>query len=307
MDTHPLAGVYAAAITPLNPDYTLDPGGLVSLLDFLARRGCHGALLLGTTGEGPSFSSAERREIIRAAQGARRLRTDFRILAGTGTPSLEETIALTREAFDLGCDGVLVLPPYYFRNASEDGLFTWFSEVLRKGVPEDGALLGYHIPGVSGVPLSLDLITRLKDAFPHRFAGLKDSSADPDHARVPGERFGDDLLILNGTDRLLTLALEAGAGGCITALANLTSPDLRRVWDAHLAGKTDAVAQASLNTARDVLEKYPPAAPLLKALLARLHDFPRWAVKPPLTLLGKQTEERAALHWRTRGKVVLGV
>jgi 4-hydroxy-tetrahydrodipicolinate synthase len=120
-------------------------------------------------------------------------------------------------------------------------LFAWFSQVIRRAVPTDGALLGYHIPSLSGVPLSLDLLANLKDAFPRQFAGLKDSSVDAEHARALGQRFGTDLLVFSGTDSLFSLALEQGAAGCITALANLRSPDLRKVWDAF-AGRNDPTA-----------------------------------------------------------------
>jgi len=300
---HPLAGVYAAAITPLKSDQTPDSDGLVSLLNFLADRGCHGVLLLGTTGEGPSFSPSERGEILRAALTIRQTHPGFRLLTGTGTPSLDETISLTKEAFDLGYDGVVVLPPYYIRKVSDEGLFAWFGEVLRRAVPEGGTFLGYHIPPVSGVPLSLDLLARLKDDFPTKFTGIKDSSAQLDHAQALGERFGDDLVVLNGTDRLLTQALQSRAAGCITALANVISPNLRRVWDAHQNGKTDAVAQAVANDARDVSERFSPAPPFLKMLLKELHGFPLWAVKPPLLPMPEDVSRRALLAWQTKGKI----
>ena len=293
LDLHPLGGVYAAAVTPLKPDFTPDLASISPLLEWLAQRGCHGALLLGTTGEGPSFSPDERKDIFRAANAVRQVWPKFRLLAGTGTPSLEETISLTRLAFDLGMDGVVVLPPYYYRKVSDDGLYAWFSQLLKRAVPSGGALLGYHIPPVTGVPLSLDLLARLKDDFPDRFAGLKDSSADPDQARDLGARFGKDMLILNGTDRLFSQALAAGASGCITALANLFSPDLRKVWEAHRLGQTDLQAQARLSAARSVSERYPPAPPLLKALLARWHGFPAWAVRPPLLLHAEEAIEKA--------------
>ena len=288
----PLAGVYAAALTPLKPDDgSLDLDGLAALLDFLARRGCHGALLLGTTGEGPSFAPAERQALFAAAAGARP--AGFRLLAGTGTPSLAETVDLTRIAFKHGFDGVVVLPPYYYRKASEDGLFAWFSQVIQQAVPEGGAFLGYHIPGVSGVPLSLDLLARLAEAFPDCFAGLKDSSADLETARQIGARFKGDLLVLNGTDRLFSLALENGASGCITALANLASPALRRVWDAFQRGERDADSQACLDRARAFTERFPTAPPALKSLLAARHGFPRWAVRPPLLPLTSEQEAQA--------------
>jgi len=283
-----LPGVYAAAVTPVHSDGTLALEDLQDLLTFLAGRGCHGALLFGTTGEGPSFSPTERLELLQTAQSIRQDLPGFRLLAGTGTPSLDETIGLTRAAFELGFEGVVVLPPYYFRKVSLEGLYTWFSKVINLAVPSDGALLGYHIPGVSGVPLPIELLARLKDDFPNQFAGIKDSSGDPEHARQLGSRFGKDLLVFNGNDPLFSLALNNSASGCITALANLYSPYLRRVWDAFQAGGADQEAQATLVKARAVLDRYPPAPPFIKAILNRHYHFPEWIVRPPLMPLPEQ-------------------
>jgi len=289
MDFQHLRGVYAAALTPLKADFSPDIAAIPQYLTFLAQRGCHGALLLGTTGEGPSFAAHERVAIFKAAITIRDQFPDFRLLAGTGTPSLEETAALTQAAFDIGFDGVVTLPPYYFRSASEDGLFAWFTEIIHRAVPEGGAFLGYHFPNASGVPLSPTLLSRLKDAFPSRFAGLKDSSGNPEHAQHLGQLFGDDLFILTGNDRLFSSALDIGASGCITAMANLSSPDLRAVWDAHLNYQDKSPAQGRLNTARSVLDQYAPFAPTLKALLPHFHNFPHWAVRPPLMPLSVDT------------------
>ncbi len=284
-----LAGVYAAAVTPLTESDQLDSVALPRYLRFLAERGCHGALLLGTTGEGPSFAHHERVELMQIAAQARQGLPGFRLLAGTGTPSLEESVANTRAAFDLGLDGVVVLPPYYFRKASDDGLFAWFSRLIRLAVPDGGALLGYHIPAVSGVGLSLELISRLKDAFPDRFAGIKDSSGSLEFAQELGKRFGKDLLVLNGNDRLLSASLSANSSGCITALASLYSPYLRRVWEAHQRRESDLAAQSTLDAARSVMDRYPPAPPLIKALLAHKHGFPLWSVRLPLLNLAEET------------------
>jgi 4-hydroxy-tetrahydrodipicolinate synthase len=288
-----LAGVFAASLTPLNPDFSPDLSALESLLDFLAGRGCHGALLLGTTGEGPSFNPEQRLAILRAAVQGRPRHLPFRLLGGTGTPSLSETISLTRAAFELGLDGVVVLPPYYFRKASDEGLYAWFSEVLRQAVPPGGALLGYNIPNLTGIGFSLDLLTRLKEAYPDRFAGIKDSSGDPEYARQLGARFGRELTVLTGNDHLFSLALACGASGCITAPANLFSAELRRIWDAFQAGSPDEAAQERVKQVRARLEKFPPFPPLLKALIARCHGFPRWPVCPPLTPLSLEAEEQA--------------
>lgn len=295
-------GVFAAAVTPLRGDLSPDLPGLQDLLSFLARRGCHGALLLGTTGEGPSFSPGERNDILRAARQVLVEHPGFRLVAGTGTPSLEESVQLTRTAFELGYDAVLVLPPYYYRKASEEGLYRWFSALITAGVPSDGQLLAYHIPGTSGVDLSLDLLERLKEAHPNQFAGLKDSSGDPDFARALGGRFGTDLAVLTGNDRLLPLAIRCHAAGCITALANIWSPDLRRVWNAHNEGQVPPSPLIDrLRAARATLDRYAPAAPTLKAVLAETFDFPEWSVKPPLLALPRERATQAAREFNRIG------
>ncbi len=296
-----LSGVFAAAVTPLNPDGSPDDAAIPDLLAFLARRGCHGALILGTTGEGPSFAPRERLEILRAAVRVREVHPGFGLLAGTGTPSLTETVDLNRAAFDLGFDGVVVLPPYYFRRVGDEGLFAWFAQVIERSVPEDGLLLGYHIPAVSGVPLSLELLVRLRDAFPGRFAGLKDSSADREQARILGQRFGADLVIFNGTDSLFAPALAAGARGCITAPANLYSPELRRIWDAAVQGNEAPEARARLDQARAILDRFPPLPAIMKALLARCCGFPRWPVRPPLVPAPEATVAQAAAELAAAG------
>jgi 4-hydroxy-tetrahydrodipicolinate synthase len=294
---HALCGVYAAAVTPLKPDGTIDPEVLPKYLGFLAGRGCHGALVLGTTGEGPSFSAAERCDLLRGAIGVRGQHPGFRILAGTGTPSLEETISLTRTAFDLGADGVVVLPPYYFKKVSDDGLFDWYRQVIIRSVPAGGYLLGYHIPPVTGVALSFELLARLKDAFPEKFAGIKDSSADPEHAKKLGQVFGKELLVMNGNDRLFSLALQNQASGCITALASLASPLLRQVWNGFTRHEQDGETQNRLNAAREVLDAFPPAASFVKEILHRQYHFPSWGVRRPLLPLPQAQAEQAAQRW----------
>ena len=179
-----LQGVFVAAVTPLKPDLSPDLAAIPELLDFYARRGAHGALLLGTTGEGPSFSPREREAIFKAGAEINSSRPDFILLAGTGTPSLDATIQLNKAAFDLGYQGVVTLPPFYFRSASDEGLFTWFSQVIKSSVPAGGQLLGYHFPNISGVPLSQSLLTRLASTFPNQFGGIKDSSGDLPHTQT---------------------------------------------------------------------------------------------------------------------------
>jgi 4-hydroxy-tetrahydrodipicolinate synthase len=303
MNPNPLSGVFVAAVTPLTSDFAVDQAAIVPLLDFYAKRGAHGALLFGTTGEGPSFSPEERIAAAKIALQVKQAHPNFKLLLGTGTPSLSETINLTHAAFDLGMDGVMALPPYYFKNASDEGLFVWFSNVIKNAVPAKGAFFVYHIPSVSGVAVSPDLLARLKDAFPDEFQGLKDSSADAAYGQMLGERFGHDLHIFCGTDQLFQNALKAGASACITAAANLASPDLRRVYDAFLNGTTDAEAQKRLETIRAILAKYPPNPSSLKAMLARAHNFAFSPVRPPLLSLTREVEDKEYAEMKAAGLI----
>jgi len=204
---------------------------------------------------------------------------------------------LTRLAFDLGYDGVVTLPPYYFRRATDEGLFNWFKQLIEKAVPKNGFLFGYHFPGVAGIGFSLELLTRLKDSFPSQFAGIKDSSHDEDFLRALGKKFGDDLAVFSGTDSDFTLALENHAVGCITAPANLLSPGLREIYDAFQSDGEASAAQKKVTAQRHALEEYQPFPPTLKALLARLYGQPRWPVRPPLVEISKAVENRAVARF----------
>jgi len=146
---------------------------------------------------------------------------------------------------------------------------------------------------VSGVGFSIELLARLKDTFPTQFAGIKDSSHNKDFACSLGQKFGDDLAVFSGTDSDFSLALQNQAAGCITAPANLISPGLRDIYDSFVTGKEFKTAQSKVSAQRDILEKYQPFPALLKALLARLYEQPRWCVRPPLTEILKAEEDKA--------------
>jgi 4-hydroxy-tetrahydrodipicolinate synthase len=282
-ERHSLGGVYVAAITPVDGEFIPDFTAIHQLMEFYADSGCHGALILGSTGEGPSFNPADRFEIMQAAAQIKKTRPDFRLFAGTGTPSLMETIGLNQAAFGLGYDGVVTLPPYYFRSATEDGLFSWFSHVIRHSVPDGKMLLGYHIPQTSGVRLSVDLLQRLVEAFPQQFGGVKDSEGSLENTQAFVSEFPDKLILV-GNDRLMTAGLEAGASGCITAMANLISPWLRQIYD-QFGSEEGAEIQAKVSEARTLLDGYAPFPATIKALMNELGGSPDWPVLPPLVPL----------------------
>src|SRR5690606_38934031 len=213
----PQDGVYAAVVTPYDAtSQTPSPEQLAACLGQLARQGCHGALLAGTTGEGPSLSTAERAALFQAAAGAN---SGLTLLAGTGAASLDDALTLTRAAFDAGCDAAVIIPPFFFRGADDDGLFDFFAAVIRQSVPTDGAVLLYHNPVAAAVGLSVELIARLRDAFPEQVVGIKDSSQDWEHTRTLLETL-PGFQVFVGDDRLLADNLAGGGAGSITLIAN---------------------------------------------------------------------------------------
>ena len=291
-------GIFAASITPLKEDYSPDLDAIPEYLEFLVGRGCHGALLLGTTGEGPSFSFQERVSIMNAATKVREDHPEFILLAGTGTPSLDETIEMTKAAYENGMDGTVVLPPYYFRKAGEEGLLEWFNRVINNSVPEGGYFYVYHIPGMSGVGFSMDLLEQLADSNPRKFSGLKDSSGDIEYARDLGKRFGTELEVFTGNDRLLTFALGQQASGCITALANLISPEIRNLWNEYELGHSTEVLQNTIDHYRETSDKFQPFPPLIKLLLHQYFKFPHWPVCPPLEDFSPQEAKRVQTSFK---------
>ena len=214
-------------------------------------------------------------------------------MAGTGTPSLQETIQLNKTVFDLGYDAVVVLPPYYFRTATEEGLYQWFKQVIEASIPADKHLMGYHIPQVSGVALTPNLLSRLAADFPAQFGGIKDSSGDLGNTQTVAAQLPDSAILV-GNDRLLTPALQSGGAGSITALANLVSPLLREIYDAYQQGKQLPEVQQKVDDARQVMDALAPFPASLKALLAKMHNFPLWPVKPPLMPFADAQIEQAA-------------
>lgn len=299
MKPHPLSGVYAAAITPLKADSSLALDDIPVFLDFLAKNGCHGALLLGTTGEGPSFSLKERLDIFRSAIKVREIHPKFRLFAGTGTPSLEETIQLTKSSFDMGFDAAVILPPYYYHRASSAGLTSWFKEILHRAVPEDRTILGYHFPEQTGVPIPIPVISTLRKSFPKKFAGFKDSTGDAGHTFQLGKSLDQNTLALVGNERLLLKTLEAGGSGCITAIANLQSQTLREIWDSFQGGKSSSGNQDYISALNEVLANYRPYPAAIKTLLHHIHGFPDWSVHLPLTPLPVETVDMLVNQYRT--------
>lgn len=283
----PVTGVFCAAASPLTADLSPDLDLLVRHCRRLLEQGCDGIALLGTTGEANSFSVDERKAMLEAviAGGV----APQRLLPGTGVAAIPETVALTRHALSLGVTTVVMLPPFYYKGVSDEGLHAAYARVI-EGVADDRLrIILYHIPQMSGVPLSHDLIARLRESFPDTVIGIKDSSGDLANMLAMVERF-PGFSVLSGSDPLLLPLLRAGGAGSITAAANVIAPELARIFagahDPARAAEIDAV-QARVSAIR-TLSTSMPQIPTVKAMTALRTGEPDWRrVRPPLMPLGE--------------------
>lgn len=266
MSNHKITGVYSAATTPLNTDGSPDLGLFTEHCQRLIEEGCHGVALLGTTGEANSFSSPERHMILEAALKAG-IPAD-KLLPGTGVVAIPETVELTKHALSLGVTKVVMLPPFYYKGASDEGLFAAYAQILEKIGDTRLQVILYHIPQVSGVPLPIPLISRLVEAFPETVVGIKESAGDFNNMQAiiiacPG------FSVLCGADPLLLPLLKAGGAGCITATSNLVANSLRTVYD-HVHDETKSAeveaAQARINAFRTLSNSYVQI-PTIKAMV----------------------------------------
>jgi 4-hydroxy-tetrahydrodipicolinate synthase len=286
----PLRGVIAPVITPFGPDLRPDPGRLVKLCRWLLARDA-GLAVFGTTSEANSLSVGEKLVLLDALADAGLPTT--RMLPGTGCCALTDTVEFTRHAVRHRCAGVLMLPPFYYKGVSDDGLFASYSEVIQRVGDARLRIYLYHIPQVSQVPLSLALIERLLGAYPGTIAGIKDSSGDGNSVRALLERFAPrGFAVFPGNEALLLAAMRGGAAGCISATANVNPAAIGELYRGWQRPDADA-KQAALDALRTALLKYPMIA-ALKALVAHFARDEAWArLRPPLVALSAR--ERTAL------------
>ncbi len=276
-------GVWSPACTPFDQDLAPDAARYVAHVQWLHGQGCHGAAVFGTTSEATSLGVVERRKLLEALLEAG-VAAD-RLMVGTGVCALPESVELTAHAAGLGCKAVLMLPPFYYKGVSDEGLFAAYAEVIERVGDPALKVYFYHFPALSGVPITANLIDRLAAAYPDNIAGLKDSGGDPDNMRMLIERF-PDLAIFPGSETFLLDMLKRGGAGCITASANANPAAIRAVWDAFQAGTGEAEALQDKITAARAAIQQTPMVPTLKYLIAHYRDDPAWSrVRPPLTPL----------------------
>lgn len=293
---HAIAGVFSAAATPIDADGRPNHGLLASHCHTLLEDGCDGLAVLGTTGEANSFSGAERRALLEglAASGI----PAARMLPGVGVCALSESVELARHALDIGVENVLVLPPFYYKGVPDDGLFAYYSEFMERVGDSRLRVLLYHIPPISQVPLSLDLIGRLVERFGSAIAGVKDSSGDLANMTALAAAF-PQLSIMAGADPLMLPLLAQGGAGCITATSNLVAADLAFIYAHHgesgRKAEVDA-AQERVVAMRGLVSRYQQIASIKCCLAERYGDAGWHGMRAPLLKLedGQRREIAAA-------------
>ena len=274
--------VLAPVITPFGSDLRPDAGRLVRHCRWLLEQDV-GLAVFGTNSEGNSMTVPEKLALIDALVEARI--PPARMMPGTGCCAFPDTVLLTRRAVEAGCAGVLMLPPFYYKGVSDDGLFASYAEVIERVGEARLRIYLYHIPLVAQVPISLALIERLLERYPTTIAGIKDSSGDFNNTRAMLERFAPSgFAVFSGSENFLLATLRGGGAGCISATANVNPAPiagLAREWQ-----RADAeLRQSKLDGVRAIFQRFP-MIPALKGAVAHYGDDETWAnVRPPLVAL----------------------
>jgi 4-hydroxy-tetrahydrodipicolinate synthase len=285
-----IKGVLSPVVTPFKADLSPDPERFVRQCRWLLSQDV-GLAVFGTNSEANSLATDEKLELLdRLVAGGI---DPLRLMPGTGCCALTDSVRLTAHAMKLGAGGVLMLPPFYYKGVSDDGLFRSFAEVIERVGDRRLRLYVYHIPPVSQVPITLGLIERLLRAYPDVVAGVKDSGGDWKNTKAMLDAFaagGFD--VFAGSETFLLANMRGGGAGCISATANVNPAAIARLHREWQNPDADA-QQARLDEIRGIMQRYP-MIPALKAVIARYGGDAAWVtVRPPLVAL--TAEQRAAL------------
>ncbi len=278
-----ITGVLAPVVTPFKRDYSPDAARYVGHCKWLLASGCRGLAVFGTNSEANSLSVDERMVLLETLiqEGV----PAGKLMPGTGMCALSDSVRLTAHAVALGCAGVLMLPPFYYKGVPDEGLFRNFSEVIERVADSRLQLYLYHIPPVSQVPISLQLIGRLLERYPGTVAGVKDSSGDWNNTKAMLDAFAKSGFdVFAGSEVFLLQNMRHGGKGCITATGNINPGAINQVYEHWQRQDADAL-QAGITATRAVMQKYPMMA-ALKAVIAHYGRDPEWVtVRPPLVEL----------------------
>ena len=275
----------AAVLTPLNDDLSPNHDTWLAHCRDLLAQGCSGLAVLGTTSEANSFTVSERLAMLDAL-GASDIDSGLAV-PGVGCCALPDSVELCRKSLEIGAAGVLMLPPFYYKPVSDDGLFAAYSEIIQRvGDPKLKILL-YHIPQNSGVPITLTLIEKLVTAYPNIVVGIKDSAGDFANMQAMVEGF-PGFRVFSGSDSYLLDILRIGGAGSITACNNIAARQSAAVLE-NWQGDDADTCQAALSAIRLATQKFPLVEALKEAMARRTGNDSWRALRPPLMPLDDTT------------------
>ena len=275
-------GVWPAMLTPLDALLSIDHPKLAAHALSLIESGCAGVTIFGTTGEGPSFSLQERKQALEQllANGV----PAERIMVSTSCAAVTETLELTRHAVALGVHGCLVLPPFFFKGISDEGILNGYIQIIEGVNCKDWRLYLYHIPQVIGVDLPHSVIAQLLQRYPGIIAGIKDSSCDQAHSVALAKAFMPPLTVYVGFEPDLPTMGPLGSTGAISGLANFMPRIVHRMVLESSVSDTTHDAQR-VQTMLELLKPHS-LMPALKSVMATLHNDPNWLrVRSPLVAM----------------------
>ncbi len=274
-----ITGVLSPVVTPFKADYSPDTERFVRQCKWLVANNV-GLAVFGTNSEANSLAADERMHLLDKLVEAGV--DPARMMPGTGCCALTDSVRLTAHAVKLGCAGALMLPPFYYKGVSDEGLFRNYAEIVERVGDARLQIYLYHIPQVSQVPISLKLIERLLKAYPKNIAGTKDSSGDWNNTKATLDNFAKDGFdVFPGSETFLLAGMRNGGKGCISATANVNPVAIHNLYAKWQAADADQL-QAGLDKLRGIFQKYP-MIPAMKQAIAHWSGHPGWAtVRPPL-------------------------
>ena len=286
MTSQRMSGVLSPVVTPFSGDLSPDADRLARQCQWLLSQNV-GLAIFGTNSEANSLSVDEKIDLMDALVDAGV--DPARMMPGTGCCALTDSVRMTAHAAILGCGGTLMLPPFYYKGVSDDGLYASYAEVIQRVGNDALQIYLYHIPPIAQVGLSVDLIDRLVKDFPDTVVGIKDSSGDWNNLHNLLTNF-PSISIFAGTEKFLVPGLRLGGAGIISAMANVIPGTLRHLYDNWLSENADTL-QEDANHTRSVLSAYP-TIPALKGVVSHQRQDEAWrTVRPPLVALSDERRE----------------
>ncbi len=294
-----ITGVLSPVVTPFRKDLSPDTDRFVRHCKWLMNHGCSGLAVFGTNSEANSMSVDEKLELLEALiKGGV---SASALMPGTGACALTDSVRMTAQAVKLGCGGVLMLPPFYYKGVSHEGLYRNFAEIVERVGDDRLRLYLYHIPSVSNVPITLALIERLLSKYPGIVAGVKDSSGDWSNTKAMLDAFAkNNFDVFAGSEVFLLDNMRNGGKGCITATGNVNPGAINNVFRNWQGADADKL-QAGITATRNIVQKVP-MIPALKAIIAHFGNDPQWkTVRPPLTELIPEHEKQVITDLKAAG------